>query len=1076
MKTILSISPNDYSRKIAGWQRPLLTVCLSIISVVLATKSVYAINHPPFVSWISDQRVTTAGQFSTQYFRILNYDGDTIIPSVGSTNPSFYDPGNVVVAPCTGPDFTNGCANDGTGYKVTFLVAPTTPGATTITITATDNGSPILMGYTSFTLRLDAAGVTNPPSIGILPNQAIQLPSTTGGTYQTSFVIGDLDSQGNEDYQNFNVCNFTLTSNNHSVLLDNPTGWLTRRTNRQYVITATTVAGAVGAATATVELTEGSNCVLNGNKTSTSFVVQAVSNTNAPPSFGPSSDGSYLVCPVPTPNPTPPLYHYTVVSNDNTSKQDLRVSAFSSNTKLVPNDFVNKLVVTQPDSTGAGTVRITPVLPLPSPSPGVPQSSTITLSVTDDYYTRQSTFLYIVSDATSPAIPFSRSRGVYSFSHGDHRDDNFISGEVVDVNWSAIETALGYDWTALNTVIDNVPTGQQVSLNIQREPCYIAQNTQNTWCDTDPDDDNGLGCTPTTCQGGFLRAVPWDSYLQTRREAFLSALAQDLGMNNRLAKIKIINPNLPGANTGIRNVSADFNGDCGSDPNCMPGYSRAALLGAVQHELRTVQDNFPGKLVQFGFFEATDCDVTCNNNCNPNCTGNQVWKWLYRDASSATDSNGVHLVSLFDEFNGVKRPRVSFFQENLAATRTSVPGANPAVVASNAPNYITPPVTSAYTFTPVLSFLPSFEYYDPVPTNDEYNNGIVFQANAAWSNPLMATGGLKLIKTINGSPNDAMEAAFNAYHSQYLEVYLADIDQAQPTGSNPLTLDAVLWAGELKSWKEYTDALNNLAPIEGPAGLTVTRASATSNTVNWYPVYGATSYTLQRKIFGFNNWTTVSCSDPTATHCLDTGSTGSAYAYRVQATNVTNSLWSYVAVFLSESTYDGYVTHSGLSYNPFNNVSQPGILAGENTFTQLTHERGFVSFNTSLLTLSATILDAKLRLNQATSGANFALLGPCMVDVKQGSFNNNPVLEGLDYSAGATTQNAFSVTNVGVKQWFTAELPLSTAKFNISNTDHTQFRIYFAEGITSGRYEGWYSGESSGNNSQPQLIVQYYSP
>src|SRR2546423_12045093 len=99
MKTILSMSRCDYGRKIAGWRRRLLTVCLSVIGVILATKSAYAtINRPPFVSWIADQRVTTGVNFSKQYFRILEYDGNTITTTVASTNPTVYS--DVHVAPC----------------------------------------------------------------------------------------------------------------------------------------------------------------------------------------------------------------------------------------------------------------------------------------------------------------------------------------------------------------------------------------------------------------------------------------------------------------------------------------------------------------------------------------------------------------------------------------------------------------------------------------------------------------------------------------------------------------------------------------------------------------------------------------------------------------------------------------------------------------------------------------------------------------------------------------------------------------------------------------------------------------
>jgi hypothetical protein len=62
--------------------------------------------------------------------------------------------------------------------------------------------------------------------------------------------------------------------------------------------------------------------------------------------------------------------------------------------------------------------------------------------------------------------------------------------------------------------------------------------------------------------------------------------------------------------------------------------------------------------------------------------------------------------------------------------------------------------------------------------------------------------------------------------------------------------------------------------------------------------------------------------------------------------------------------------------------------------------------------------------------------------------------------------------------WFEYELTpsLSSVNVGIDSTEpdnHTQFRIYFPNGTTANRNEGWYSGESSGNNARPQLIVRY---
>ena len=155
------------------------------------------------------------------------------------------------------------------------------------------------------------------------------------------------------------------------------------------------------------------------------------------------------------------------------------------------------------------------------------------------------------------------------------------------------------------------------------------------------------------------------------------------------------------------------------------------------------------------------------------------------------------MVALADEFNGIIRPRVAFFQENIAAAR--------APAASAEPNYVTPSsMPAAYTFTPNATQLPTFAYWaglgDPYNVSI-YNNAIVYQANTPWSSPF--SGADKLGKTLNGTPNDGMEAAFNAYLNEYLEIYPGDIDEAQPFPTGSATLDAVLWQSELKSWHDY---------------------------------------------------------------------------------------------------------------------------------------------------------------------------------------------------------------------------------------------------------------------------------
>jgi hypothetical protein len=670
----------------------------------------------------------------------------------------------------------------------------------------------------------------------------------------------------------------------------------------------------------------------------------------------------------------------------------------------------------------------------------------------------------------SLALSFSRPTGVYlldpDMPEDQRPNDTFLTGEMHRIKWADIDNGdpnpVDWNWAPINDAVANLPPNQDLSLDLAVEPCDIATNGASmTWCDTV--NKSQLEACPHNCgpnNEGVLRPVPWDPDLIQRRDKFLQAVAQHVipATGNTVAAeplIPIVNPNLPGGDAGIRELDGNT-----LSADLYPGYTRDAFLGTVEDELLTVLRNFPGKFVQIGFF-------TVEDNLDSQFSDESLWHYLYRKLA-------------IGEFNGRTRPRVHFFQEDLAATRASA--------AADYIPYVPPPNTTPYSFTPNHCQLPAFAYNcgndvdvcNPLilctATDQEYNNGIVYQANTPWSGP--SGDGDKVTKTINGNPNDGLEAAFNAYLNEYLEVYKGDADHAKAPAGMPAAWDSARWAAGLQSWKDYSDHLRSLAPVEGPAGLTVARDSATSNAVSWYAPYGAASYTLQRRSLSpLGDWTDVTGCDPASTSCTDTTSTGSQYAYRVQASNGDGTIlspWSRVAVFVSEGSYDGYVIGAGATHTPVSNGDQPGIQAGQGTSTDLI---GFVSFNTASLGQAATILDAKLRLKQSTSNDAFDSLGTCMVDIRTGDFSSSAVLEGADFTAIETD---FDVTvegqlaGVDAENWVEAQLDPSFIT-DVNNTDRTQFRIYFdhVDGMTD-KTVGWYSGESVGN--EPQLIVQYTEP
>ena len=1120
------VSPPSYTsniRIIAQQTRGLfLSVCLAFASLIFPAGLAQAINHPPFVSWIPDQRITTETTFATQYFRIMNYDapGVTISVMKQSTNSNWYPASSVHVSPCTTqPDYDAGCADDGTGYKLTFDDPLNDHDGTTITIRAVESGMGGKIGYSSFTLRKDSTGGSYPASISNLPNRAVQVNSNDVAQYVTSFVVGDLGENGQQD-----ICPDTAypTTDEPCTASALPTPGVSAspatlfqqldvtlnpsdpnlevaamQAPRSYMLTATTISNPLttfpnGVATVTVNVTD-----LDGNITSTSFVLRVGAATNHEPFISNTNDKLWEEQNLP--NETSVMHNFTVGDGDLVGNlSQLKVSAFSSNTVLVPNNFTENLIVTGPDVNGSGTVQVVPASALPSPSPGVPQAATITLSVTDDTYTRQTTFLYVLRDSTSPVISFSRPGGVYPTTQpdGDLALDTFLTGSMYNLQWDAAEMSEdgGYDWAnTIDVVIGDLPANRDLSLGFQKEPCYIAENSTSelefdTWCDTKSGDQphhcslESLRCTDSHGESGFLKAVPWDPHLRARRDLFLQNLATDLNENGGLAmsKISIINPNLPGADEGIRKVSVNFTGDCNNHPgNCMDGYTRERLLWAIQDELRTVQDQFPGKLIQFGFFEATD-DLDSVHGDSP------LWKWLYKDATAdpaAIDENGVHVVALFDEFNGIRRPRLSFWQDNLAATRTSDTTVIPAIPRSSAPNYIAPDGSTAYTITPMLSFIPSFDYYDGTVTNETYNNGIVFEANTLWSNPFIEDQEKKLINTINGSPNDGMEGAFNTFLSQYLEIYVSDIDQAIPLSDDPPPLNATLWKGQLQSWHNYIDHLRtDVTPLDPPAGLTVERMASDNNLVKWHAVYGATSYSVQTITFGTTSptWVDAVCEPGPTRECQDLAPKGAQYGYRVRASNgsITTD-WAYVAVFLSEPDNDGYVQMNGTNKSAMPHATEPGIRAGNATGTTVL--KGLLSFDTSALN-GATVLTARLRLYEMIDSV-FDASHPCHIDVKTGVFNGNVALEGNDFDALPTDADVAQLQPLESSpstplNWFEVEI-LPTYLSDINTSDefgHTQFRLYFDSLTGTNKLAKWNAGDSVSDETTdrpPQLIVQY---
>ena len=443
--------------------------------ILVGTVSAVPFNHPPTISWLPNQRSAT-GMFVKKYFRIWDNEQTLTAASISvtSTNPNFTNPIHITWDVCTSDDRMQGCPSDG-GYYIDFPdpAGNTSDPSATVKVKVGDG---TLDATSSFTLRKDS--VINPPVIAGIPNETVQSSSTVryGPVW---FVVGDLDSAGNPDgvdpLGNSQI-EFEKSSDNIALVplsgIDiQQIGGMSGRT---FQVTVTPNFGPLGRAVITITAVDPDDI-----KTSTSFVLDVIANTNTPPSFT-GTGGTFKEHDV---TQSTNIDYSFAVSDGQTIKKNLLVTATSSNASLVPNNPNSNLRITRFPN-GDGKVTITPVA-LPPPGPGVPQASTITLTVTDEAYTRRTQFLYVAVNPTSPATSFSRPNGVYNLDPqdpDDHRpNDPFLTGEMHRISWRQIDNGgppATWDWSELDNAVANLPNGQNLSLNLFEEPCDIAESSQ----------------------------------------------------------------------------------------------------------------------------------------------------------------------------------------------------------------------------------------------------------------------------------------------------------------------------------------------------------------------------------------------------------------------------------------------------------------------------------------------------------------------------------------------------------------------------------------------------------------------
>jgi dienelactone hydrolase len=593
------------------------------------------------------------------------------------------------------------------------------------------------------------AATNTPPLIGDVADQVIAQNTSTATNY---FTIGDNETT-------FSALTVTAVSDNPTLVANTPANLALGGNNSQRTIKVTPNADQTGGAVITLTVSDGTNT------TSSAFTV-SVTPPNTPPSLT-GLVGYQIV----SPGQTPAAVGFNVADAE-TVASGLMVIATSSNTNLVPNTNL---------TLGGGganrTVQVTPV----AWRRGV---AVIRLRVTDALgATATGEFIFSVFDAGSANNAVPQPRGLFvldsqagaTINGASMRDANirnypFVDGYLLRVEWAQLEpTDGGYDFTIISNIFAKLPANQKLSL-------LIGNGTFPAWLFTLP------GLTTWTAGTPSVTApLPWDAIAQERYRQLLVALGNFVVDGVPLRdhpRFAALDAWPPGLKSGIREPDQIHLRD-------MAGYSRTNFQNCILTHLTNVTDNFPHVPAHIGFWTYVD-------NQDASFGGVTPWEQLRQ--------------VVLTNFNGIARPHVGFWMENLAANRPAAE-ADPLAGSPNT------------TFTAPL-FLSQDKTY------------VGFQVLGSWSRPFSAA---HVDNLLNGSPEDGMDYGFNTFQCRYYEQYQADVDFPNYTA-------------EFQRWHDFLAALpaasslvlrvaltnSNLVKISfTAAGSQVYQLLASTNLVNW---------------------------------------------------------------------------------------------------------------------------------------------------------------------------------------------------------------------------------------------------
>ena len=547
------------------------------------------------------------------------------------------------------------------------------------------------------------------PLISDVADQVIAQNTTTVTNY---FTVGDTETA-------FSALVVTASSGNSSLVPNASDNLILGGSNSQRTIKVAPASNQTGTAVITLTVTDGEAL------TASSTFTLTVTAPNTPPTL--TGLPSYQIV---SPGQTPAAVSFTI-GDAETAAGSLNIVATSSNTNLVPNANL-----ALGGSGASRTVQVTPVA-------GQHGAAVIKLRVTDALGAfAQSRFIFSVFDAASTNNSVKQPRGIFvldstagtTINGVQMRDANvrnlsFVDGYLLRTEWATLEPTNGvFDFTIIDNIFTKLPANQKLSL-------LIGSGVMPTWLSSLP----GI-TTWTAGSPSFTAPIPWDPIAQERYRLLLVALGNHVVDSVQLRnhpRFAALNAWIPGLFSGIRDPSqlAIRN---------LPGYSRTNMQTGVLTHLANVTDNFPNVPVQIGFWTYVD-------NQDANFGGVTPWEQLRQ--------------IILAQHNGITRPRVGFWMENLAANR---PAAD----------------------TDPWVGLPSLTFTAPL-YNSQSNTFVGFQVLGSWSKPFSSA---HVDNLLSGTPEDGMDYGFNDFQCRYYEQYQADVDFANYTA-------------EFQRWHDFLNAL-----------------------------------------------------------------------------------------------------------------------------------------------------------------------------------------------------------------------------------------------------------------------------